>query len=89
MVIAIALAAASMPSRASGCTAAAAKSRVWMAVPTGAMPIIGWIVGSTWLTLPTSDEPSRSGMGSPSTRPTVAMLPANRSSSVWFRFIGS
>ena len=60
-----------------------------MAIPTGAMPIIGWMVGSTWLTLPTSDEPLRSGIGSPSLRPTDVMLALKRSSSTRLDFIGS
>src|SRR5215468_7367227 len=89
VVSAIVLAAASMPCRASGLTAASANSRVWMAIPTGAMPIMGWMAGSTWLTLPTSEEPLRSGMGSPSARPTDFMLAAKRSSSTRLDFIGS
>ena len=40
----------------------------------GRWPTIGWMVGMTWLTLPTSEEPSRSGIGGPSARPAVAML---------------
>ena len=80
VVRAMVLAAASMPARASGFTAASANSRVWMAMPVGAMPIMGWMVGMTWLTLPTSEEPRRSGIGAPSVRPAVVMLAAKRSS---------
>ena len=61
--MAIVLAAASMPARASGLAAAAANSRVWIAMPVGAMAIIGWMAGTTWLTLPMSEEPRRSGIG--------------------------
>ena len=45
--MAMVLAAATMPCRASGFTAASAKSRVWMAMPSGAIPIMGWMVGRT------------------------------------------
>ena len=54
-----------------------------------AMPISGWMHGITWLTLPTSDEPRRSGIAGPSLSPAVCMLAANRSSSAWFRLRGS
>ena len=37
--------------------------------PVGAMATIGWMAGMTWLTLPMSEEPRRSGTGSPSTSP--------------------
>src|SRR5262249_33755216 len=80
VVIAMVFAAATSPWRASGLTAASANSRLWIGVPSGAMPIIGWIAGMTWLTLPMSEDPRRSGIGSPSTSPTDAMLAANRSS---------
>ena len=63
VVMAMVFAAASMPACARGLTAASTKSREWIAIPVGAMATIGWIVGSTWLTLPTSEEPSRSGIG--------------------------
>src|SRR6185503_14435707 len=88
-VSAMVLAAASIPACASGWTAASTKSRVWIAIPVGAMATIGWIVGRTWLTLPTSEEPSRSGTASPSTSPAPRMFAAKRSSSVWFRLSGS
>ena len=39
--MAIVLAAASMPASASGLTAASTKSRVWIAIPVGAMATIG------------------------------------------------
>ena len=87
--MAMVLAAASRPARARGLTAASANSRLWMAVPRGAMATMGWMVGITWLTLPTSEEPSRSGMGSPSTSPAVFMLAAKRSSRTLLLFIGS
>jgi hypothetical protein len=63
--MAMALAPATSPARARGVTAARAKSRVWMAVPSGATWIQGWIVGTAWLTLPMSEEASRSPQGGP------------------------
>src|SRR2546422_959269 len=73
VVIAIVLAAWHMPCRARGETAAASNAREWIGVPVGAICTIGWMAGITWLTLPMSDEPSRSGAGD-SSRPTVFML---------------
>ena len=78
-----------MPSRAIGLTAAASKAREWIGVPAGAIFIIGWIVGITWLTLPTSDEPRRSPSGGPSAMPSAFMLARKAPSSVSFRFIVS
>src|SRR3989442_14168394 len=83
------LAAASIPARAIGWTAAAANSRVWIAIPVGAIATIGWMAGTIWLTLPMSDEPIRSRIGSPSFIPTVVMLAAKRSRRGWFRLSGS
>jgi hypothetical protein len=83
------LAAATMPARARGFTAASANSRVWMAMPVGAMATIGWMAGINWLTLPTSEEPRRSGMGAPSASPAPFMFAANRSSITRLDFIGS
>src|SRR3989442_929984 len=88
-VMAMTLAAASRPSRASGLTAAASKAREWMGVPSGAILTSGWMVGTTWLTLPTSDEPSRSFTSGASGSPSRAMLARKASSSVWLRLIGS
>ena len=82
-------AAASIAVRAIGATAASANSRVWIAMPVGAIPTIGWIVGRIWLTFPTSEDPVRSGTASPSTSPAPRMLAAKRSSRVWFRLSGS
>ena len=83
------LAAATMPARASGFTAASANSRVWIAMPVGAMATMGWMAGITWLTLPMSEEPRRSGIGAPSVRPAPFMLAAKRSSITRLDFIGS
>src|SRR5262249_30387127 len=74
VVIAIAFAAVRVPVRASGLTAAASKAREWIGVLSGAIFISGWMVGITWLTLPTSDEPSRSTSGGASTTPSAVRL---------------
>src|SRR5689334_8514124 len=89
VVRAMVFAAATMPARASGFTAASANSRVWIAMPVGAIATMGWMAGITWLTLPMSEEPRRSGMGAPSVRPAPRMLAAKRSSITRLDFIGS
>src|SRR5688572_27763780 len=89
VVMAMILAAFSMPSRASGFTAASAKAREWIGVPSGAICTIGWMAGITWLTLPMSDDPMRSRLSGDSTTPNVRALARKSSSSVALRFIGS
>src|SRR6266851_6175940 len=89
VVIAMAFAAVSVPSRASGLTAAASKAREWIDVPSGAIFMSGWIVGSTWLRLPTSEDPSRSTRGGASVTPRAVRLARKAPSSVWLRFIVS
>jgi thiazole synthase ThiGH ThiG subunit len=39
---------------------------VWIAIPSGAIATMGWMAGITWLTLPMSEDPRRSGIGAPS-----------------------
>src|SRR5262245_4399407 len=89
VVMAMSLAAISMPSRASGLTAAASKAREWIGVPSGAIFISGWIVGTTWLTLPTSEEPRRSFTSGDSETPRRPRFPRHAPSSASLRFIGS
>src|SRR2546426_27881 len=89
VVIAIAFAAVSVPSRASGLTAAASKAREWISVPSGAIFMSGWIVGSTWLRVPASEDPSRSTRGGASVTPRAVRLARKAPSSVWLRFIVS
>src|SRR5215470_4757244 len=74
VVIAMAFAAVRVPVRASGLTAAASNAREWIGVLSGAIFMSGWIVGMTWLTLPTSDEPRRSTSGGASTTPSAERL---------------
>src|SRR4030095_12123104 len=74
VVIAIAFAAVKVPVRASGLTAAASNAREWIGVLSGAIFMSGWIVGMTWLTLPTSEDPSRSTSGGASPPPTAGRV---------------
>src|SRR5207245_377348 len=80
VVMAMILADVSMPSRASGCTAACSNAREWIGVPSGAICTIGWMAGMTWLTLPTSELPMRSRLSGDSATPTVRALARTRSS---------
>src|SRR2546423_1237151 len=89
VVIAMILADVSIPSRASGVTAACSNAREWIGVPSGAIWTMGWMAGMTWLTLPTSELPMRSRLSGDSTTPNVLALARNRSSSVRLRRIGS
>ena len=64
VVMAMVLAAASMP--CAGQRAAPPRRRTRACgspCPSGAIAIMGWMVGITWLTLPMSEEPRRSGIG--------------------------
>src|SRR6266581_3799188 len=87
VVMAMILADVSIPSRASGHTAACSNAREWIGVPSGAICTIGWMAGMTWLTLPTSELPMRSRLSGDSTTPNVRALARKRSSSVVLRFI--
>src|SRR5207247_11448234 len=48
VVMAMILADVSIPSRASGRTAACSNAREWIGVPSGAICTIGWMAGMTW-----------------------------------------
>jgi hypothetical protein len=58
-------------------------------VLSGAIFMSGWIVGMTWLTLPTSEDPSRSTSGGASTTPSAVRLARYVFSKVSLRLIGS
>ena len=63
---------------------------MWIAIPVGAMATMGWMVGMTWLTLPTSEEPRRSGIGLALDEPGPAHVRGEEiQEDVWFRFSGS
>ena len=75
--MAIALAPSIRPRRPSSDTAAAANPGEWTDTSGGAMAIIGWMVGTSALTLPTSLEPSAVPLADSSCRPNVDMLVEN------------
>ena len=78
MVMAIALAPSRTPASPVGDAAKSVNLSVWIPTPRGATAIMGWIDGTTWLTLPISVEPTTliSPSGSVTTLPIAALFVA-------------
>ncbi len=47
-----------MARRPSGVRVESARSREWPGIPRSPIATLGWMVGRSWLTLPTSVEPA-------------------------------
>ena len=61
--MAMALAAANIARWPASEAAASAKAAMWQATSRGQIWTMGWIVGTVWLTFPTSVEPSSRSTG--------------------------